>query len=160
MNRPRSFRLCFLALVARMSLVGCVDTSPSTGRCTGTLDGRAIDLPIDPAPSGFYRDDDILGDEDGPFTISYGSGAIRVEGEFANLPSSRDLGTYRVPAPDRVGVWALSTTLTNDVAGVTTLTLTTASRERVVGSFAAEIAGGTLMCTLNLRRAYERDTDD
>jgi hypothetical protein len=153
-------RLSQCSLLVLAPVLGCVDTSPSSGRCLGVLDGGAVNLAMDPEPSAFHRDDDILGDEDGPFTISYGGGAVRVEGVFDDLPSARDLGTYRVPSEPSVDAWSLTTTLAAGAVEESTLTLTTASRERVAGSFSTRFAGGQLTCTLDLRRAYERDTDD
>jgi len=160
MNRTHSHGLSLCVLLALAPSVGCVDTAPSSGRCLGLVDGRPVDLAMDPAPSGFYREDDILADEDGPFTLSYGGGALRVEGMFDDLPSARDIGTYRVPSEPSVDAWNLTTTITPGAVVESTLTLTAASRERVVGSFATTFTGGSLTCTLDLRRAYERDTDD
>ncbi len=155
LRRPSLFLLLLFAPSA-----GCVDTSPSSGQCVGVFDGRTILFAMDPEPSAFHRDDDILGDEDGPFTLSYGGGVVRVEGVFDDLPSARDLGTYPVPSEPSVDAWNLTTTLTASAIKDSTLTLTTASRERVAGSFTTVFASGTITCTLDLRRAYERDTDD
>lgn len=149
-----------LALAALASPLGCVDTTPSSGRCTGSVGGRAVDLPMDPAGSYFYRDDDILADEDAPFLMSYGAGALTVRGQFDDMPSNRELGTRAVPQVDVVDTWELRTTLGFGDPQGSTLTLTTSTRERVTGSFTTRFAQGNVTCSLDLRRAYEHDTDD
>lgn len=157
---PRILIARALIALALVLPTACVNTTPSSGRCTGTIDGRPVDLPMDAAASYFYRDDDILGDEDGPFVMAYGAGALTVSGQFDDLPSSRELGTRPVPQDDIVDRWEVRSTLSGGNAQGSTLTLTTSSRERVVGSFTTRFAEGSVTCTLDLRRAYERDTDD
>lgn len=153
-------RHSLLASLLAATLAACVDDRPSAGRCTGTLGARAIDLPMDAARSQFHRDDDVLGDDDGPFVLSYGAGALVVEGQFDDLPSGRELGTRMVPMKDVVDTWQVRTTLVAGDAQGSTLTLTQSSPTRVVGSTSIRFAEGTLTCTLDLRRAYELDTDD
>lgn len=109
--------------------------------------------------SYFYRDDDILLDDDGPFVMQYGT-AVSVAGAFDDLPSSRDVGTYPTSDP-RIKTFAV--TVGSNTASSAQLTVTKAAPSRVVGEFV--VGGGSgdatnLQCTFDLRRAYEHDTDD
>lgn len=159
MSHQISLRAALLAL-SLFAPIACVDNTPSSGRCTGTVEGHTINLAMDPAASYFYRDDDHFGDEDGPFVMRYGDGVFTVDGQFDDMPSGRELGTRTVPQNDIVDTWNVHTTLGFGDALGSTLTLTTSSRERVVGSFTTRFNQGSLTCTLDLRRAYEHDTDD
>ena len=145
-----------------LSTAGCIETAPSSGRCVGTIGTRAVDLAMDPGPSEFHRDDDILLDDDGPVRMSYGGGAFVIEGEFDDMPDSRVLGTYAVPDGQRVDVWNVRLADTTAPAALeSTLTVTRAESDRVVGQFTTRFEGGSsLRCTFDLRRAYELDTDD
>ncbi len=153
-------------LIGLMSLgmlaAGCIETAPSSGRCVGNIGTRAVDLAMDPGASEFHRDDDILLDDDGPVRMSYGGGAFVIEGEFDDLPDSRVLGTYAVPDGQRVSAWNVRLAdTTAPTAQESTLTVTRAASERVVGQFTTRFEGGSsVRCTFDLRRAYELDTDD
>lgn len=153
--RRLPLRLAPLLLLA----IGCVDNRPSTGDCTGTINGLAISEKIVAAESSFWRDDDILGDEDGPLQMRYAR--IAVDAQFDDMPSDRDKGTYLITDP-RLDHWY--TTVDGDIALTATLTVTKAERQRLVGSFVfatpPEDAPGSVTCTFDLRRAFEKDTDD
>lgn len=140
-------------LPAVLLLAGCFDKTPSSGDCTGSWNGKPISASIVPESSYFFRDDDILLDDDGPFVMNYGT-ELQVQGTFKDLPNGTYVGTY--PTTDqRLSRWSL---LIRGL-GVTEpaqLTLTTSMASRVIGQF--ELPG--LVCTFDLRRAYERDTDD
>lgn len=125
-----------------------------------TVNGQATELALDPNESYFYRDDDILGDDDGPFRIRYGGGAFEVTGEFDDLPDSRYVGAHRVPTEDRISRWQMEARFNPNSFSDTVVTLTAAGSSRVVGSFRTEFSGGNAQCSFDLRRAYERDTDD
>jgi hypothetical protein len=93
--------LAVLPLVA----MGCIDSTPSSGQCTVTFNGQTSTWTIDPGESHFYREDDILGDEDAPVALRYGGGQVRVQGELDDMPTSSYVGTHRVPSEDRVRRW-------------------------------------------------------
>lgn len=135
-------------------LTACFDKTPSSGECSGRWDGMPISALIDPDTSYFFRDDDILLDADGPFVMNYGT-VFRVEGTFDDLPNGSYLGTY--PTIDkRLSRWVILYR-NFGITDVANLTLTTAMPSRVLGQFSL---ADTLTCTFDLRRAYERDTDD
>lgn len=150
----------WVLLGALVGNLGCIDSRPSTGQCSVTVMGQVSTLTIDPGDSYFFRDDDILGDEDAPLRISYGGGAWRVSGELDDLPDSRYLGEHRPPTEDRLRLWSNESRFTTSSYNDTVVTLTAAGRERVVGSFRTSFAEGSAQCTFDLRRAYEHDTDD
>jgi hypothetical protein len=159
MPRARSI----LGLVSSATLVlytsGCVDTRPSAGRCTGTLSGVVTPLAIDASASQFHRDDDILLDDDAPFVVSYGGGAVVFDGELADLPDDRLLGTHDTSST-LFHAFASRQPLTPTLASAT-MTTTTARADRLVATIDATYDdGSTLRCELDLRRAYELDTDD
>lgn len=134
-------------------LAGCFDKTPSSGDCSGSWKGMPISASIVPESSYFFRDDDILLDDDGPFVMTYGT-VVRAEGTFKDLPRGSYAGTY--PTTDqRLSRWTLFVR-ESAVTDSAQLTLTTAMASRVIGQF--ELPG--LICTFDLRRAYERDTDD
>lgn len=134
-------------------LAGCFDKTPSSGDCSGSWNGMPISEAIVPDSSYFFRDDDILFDDDGPFVMNYGT-VLQVTGTFDDLPNASYVGSY--PTTDqRLSRWTLL------IRGLAVsqpaqLTLTTSMASRVIGQF--ELPG--LTCTFDLRRAYERDTDD
>lgn len=141
-----------LAVGFGLLAVACVDNRPSTGRCTGTIASVAIDEPIVPAQSYFYRDDDILGDEDAPIAMAYGTRVI-VDAELADMPDKTLIGTF--PSTDaKFHRWAH--TEDGGSTSAESITFTTAHRERLVGQFVS----GAMTCTFDLRRAYEKDTHD
>ncbi len=165
----RRFATCFalamsnrgvvvLSLVIASSSSGCVDTRPSTGRCTGTLTGVTTPLTMDAADSQFHRDDDIL-DDDAPFALSYGGGLVRFEGELADMPTDALLGTHATNDAFFHGFGATRPEVPSlDSAS---MTFTAARSDRLVGTLDATYTdGSTLRCELDLRRAYELDTDD
>ncbi len=156
-------RRVFVALVLgslpAYGMGGCVDTRPSAGRCEGTLAGIATPLVMDAAESQFHRDDDILLDDDAPFVLSYGSGAVVFVGELADMPSDALLGTHATSGP-LFHAFGASRPETPPLEGAS-MTFTTARSDRLVGTLDATFAGGgSLRCQLDLRRAYELDTDD
>lgn len=123
------------------------------------LDGEPVELAIDPASSEFHRDDDILLDEDAPFTLSYGGGALVVRGELADMPSERSLGAHDVADPffHAFGVVAPETPVLDGGS----MTLSTARADRMGGTLALGFADGSVLeCSFDLRRAFELDTDD
>lgn len=140
-------------------LSGCVDTRPSTGRCTGTLSGVTTPLAMDASESQFHRDDDILLDDDAPFVLSYGGGVVRFEGQLADMPSDALLGTHATSDPFFHTFEA--TRPETPLLDSASMTFTTARSDRLVGTLDATYTdGSTLRCELDLRRAYELDTDD
>lgn len=123
------------------------------------FDAAPIDAEMVASASYFYRDDDILLDDDGPFVMQYGT-TVSVAGTFDDLPSSRDVGTYPTSDP-RIKTFGV--TVGGNTASSAQLTVTKAAPTRVVGEFL--VGGGSgettnLLCTFDLRRAYEHDTDD
>lgn len=154
---PRRARA--LALLGALTLAGCPDTRPSSGRCEGTLAGVGTPLEMDAAESQFHRDDDVLLDDDAPFVLSYGAGAIVFVGELADLPSAALLGTHATDGPLFHAFAA--TRPETPVLQRAAITFTVARPDRVVGTLEAAYADGSaLRCELDLRRAYELDTDD
>ncbi len=148
--------LAVLPLVA----MGCIDSTPSSGQCTVTFNGQTSTWTIDPGESHFYREDDILGDEDAPVALRYGGGQVRVQGELDDMPTSSYVGTHRVPSEDRVRRWDIEHAPAMSSPTETSVTFTTASRDRLVGEFQSRYTEGTMRCSFNLRRAWEHDTDD
>lgn len=150
---------CASLTVAACTVSGCPDTRDSAGRCLGTLAGRPADLAIDPVASEFHRDDDILLDDDAPFTMSYGSGALLVRGELADMPEDRSIGTHDVTAAFFHSFEVQNPEMPRFAGG--SMTLTTARADRMGGVLNLEFEDGSALdCSFDLRRAFELDTDD
>lgn len=159
MPRALSISSAFSIATLVLGTSGCLDTRPSAGRCTGTLTGVVTPLAIDAEASQFHRDDDVLLDDDAPFVVSYGGGAVVFEGELADLPDDRLLGTHDTSST-LFHTFAARQPSTPTLASAT-MTATAARPDRLVATIDATYDDGSaLRCELDLRRAYELDTDD
>ena len=149
------------ALIALLvlALAGCTDPRPSSGRCTGTVAGAPVEWSIDPDASDFHRWDGLLGDEDGPFRMSYGSGALTIDAEFESLPQESYLGAHALPTDPIFHFFRVAHASASFDRG--TMTLTTATRDRMAGDMTLTFTdGGELACTFDLRRNHALDTED
>lgn len=151
------------------SLAGCekLNAPPSSGDCTGVVDGVNVGGPMDAGASEFHRDDQQGGIEHAFVNVAYSGTAstFRITGFLSDMPAEEDEGAHALPPTGNgaglVQTWTVAEPATASLYSAGTLTLTRADRDRLEGSFAMSWSdGGAVDCTIDLRRAYNLDTDD
>ena len=149
-------------VVAALCAAACTDQRPSSGECRGTLGGSTVDgWIIAPEVSDFHRSDGILGDEDGPFRAAYRSTALTIDAELESMPQESYLGAHDISSDPILHFFRVESPVAGGSFDGGTMTLTTATRDRMAGTFLLRWSDSSeLTCIFDLRRNYTLDTDD
>lgn len=140
-----------VVLLAGLLLAGCGAFEPSRGECHGAIGEAAVEGPIDPEASSYYRYGAAFRVE-----LSYAGALLETTGVVPDAEAS-----YRLPRTEPAAYsWDVVAPSQTPALEVGLVRVTEAGDERMKGSFDLKHQDGSVLrCTFDLQRDRSREDD-